>query len=262
MAEVRFTRQGRALLVLGFLCAASAPGQFVSDLEPERPISIEDARPVTYRAVAGSVDWTYNLRERRLNDYGPGFSLLYGAARGLEVGAGLRYVTRPGRNSLRGVSSGDLLLHALYGVKTETTGWPGLALRVGVQLPTGFDSKGMDLQVVGLLTRSFEAFRLHGNLRWTRLGDTNSSERRERFEGIASVDFSASRRGLTDSLLLADLSVRSNPVLGSNAIVTVEFGTRQRIGMHTLIFLGAGSEITGESDRARLRLRVGLTHIH
>ena len=249
------------LLVLLFLAATNATAQLLSDLEPERPIRIEDARPVSYRAFSGAVDWTYNVRQAHLNDHGPGFSLVYGAARSLELGGSVRYVTRPGRNALRGVSSGDIVLHALYGLTTESAGWPALALRAGVEFPTGLDSKGTDLQVAGLVTRTIGSLRLHGNLHWTRLGATTGTERHDRVEGVLGIDLLPKPRGLTDTLLLADLAYRTNPVRDGTAIVAVELGARQRIGPQTLFFVGAGSELTGEADRARLRLRAGISHV-
>ena len=73
-----------------------------------------------------------------------------------------------------------------------------------------------------------------------------------------------SLRGLTDTVVVADVSLRSNPVLGPGAssILLVELGARHRIGPQTLVFAGAGSEVTGLPDRARLTLRVGLTHLY
>src|SRR5450755_268393 len=129
-----------AAALLG-LAARTAAAQFLSDLEPDRPVSVEDARPISYRALSGSADWTYTLRKGSLNDYGPGFSLLYGAARGLETGASIRYVTRPERNATRGIASGDLTLHALYQIVDESAALPALAFRAGVEFPTGLDSK-------------------------------------------------------------------------------------------------------------------------
>ena len=246
---------------LFFFVAAAALGQTLSDLEPERPLAVEDARPVAYREVSGSADWTYTFRQERINDYGPGFSLLYGAARGLEAGAAIRWVTRPERNANRGIASGDLMIHALYQLASETAGRPALAFRLGLQFPTGLDSKGTDLHLAGLATRTFDAFRLNANLVYTRLGATNSSERRDRIDGILGVDFLLpDRRGLTDTLLLADAAVRSNPVVGGGVILQLEAGVRRRIGAQTILFAGAGSDVTGRSDRARLRLRIGLTH--
>ena len=242
------------------LTAPTALAQYVGDLEPDRPVSVEDARPVAFREFSASADWTYNKREEDLNDHGPGFSLLYGAARGLEVGAAIRYVTRPGRNSLRGISSGDLFLHGLYAIRGEDAAWPALAVRVAVQLPTGLESKGTDVHATGLATRSFESFRIHGNLHWTHIERTNAGERHERVEGIAGVDFPVGPRYSTDTLLVADASLRSNPVIAGTAIFTLEAGLRRRIGMRTILFAGVGSELTGEHrDRDRVRLRAGFT---
>ena len=56
--------------------------------------------------------------------------------------------------------------------------------------------------------------------------------------------------------------MRSNPVLGQNTILEVQLGARRRIGPQTLLFAGAGSELTGRSDRARLTLRFGVTHVY
>ncbi len=239
-----------------------AHAQQLSDLEPDRPISIEDARPVSFRAFSGAVDWSFNERRDHSNDYGPGFSLLYGAARGLEVGAALRYVTRPERNAGRGISSGDLFVHALYGLHSETAGLPALAVRADLQFPTGLDSKGTDLHLALLATRSFDSFRLHGNFRFTRLGDTGPTERAERWEGVAGIDVLASRRGLTDSLLLADIVVRTNPVIDGRAVLGAEVGTRRRIGPQTVLFAGAGSEFSGGRDRRVLTLRLGVSQMY
>jgi hypothetical protein len=181
--------------------------------------------------------------------------------RGLELGAAQRYVTRPGRNALRGISSGDLEIHALYGLFGETGHRPALAARVGLSFPTGLDSRGTDLQLGGILTRSFDSFRIHGNFRWTRLGDTIPTERSDRVEGGIAVDFLASGPGRTETLILADAVVRSSPVITGNAIVTVEVGARHRIGVQTIVFAGIGSEFSDQPDRPRALFRVGISHV-
>ncbi|MEO8432039.1 MAG: hypothetical protein ABI592_11065 [Acidobacteriota bacterium] len=247
-----------ALLLAG---SRRADAQFLSDLEPERPLAMEDARPVSFHAFSGSADWTYSVRKGDLNDYGPGFSLAYGAARNLEAGAAIRWVTRPERNADRGIASGDIALHALYRLADETASRPELAVRVGLQFPTGLASKGTDLQLAALATRSFDGFRLHGNVRYARLGATVVGERQERYEGVLGFDFLPSRR-LTDTVLLADVSVRSNTVLQEKTILEIEAGARRKIGPQTLVFLGAGSELTGRTDRTRLKLRIGITHVY
>jgi hypothetical protein len=252
----------RGLIFTTLLLTTSAlPAQFLSNLEPERPIAVEDAAPVPFRALSVAVDWTYNLRHGGLNDQGPGFTVTYGALRNIEVGAAQRYVTRPGRNALRGISSGDLELHALYGFLSEGARHPALSARIGVVFPTGLDSRGTDLELGAVATRSFDALRVHANFRWTRLGDTVPTERTNRLEGGLAVDFLASRRGRTDTLLLLGAMVRSSPVLLGDDIIDVEIGARQRIGIQTIVFGSLGSVVADGSDRARLRARFGISHV-
>jgi hypothetical protein len=252
----------RVWILAGLLLAASPlHAQFLSNLEPERPITVEDATPIPYRAISAGLDWTYNVRRGGLNDQGPGWSLLYGATRGVEVGAAQRYVTRPGRNALRGISSGDLEIHALYSVLDETARRPAIAARVGLAFPTGLDSRGTDLQLGALVTRSFDSLRLHGNFRWTRLGDTIPTERSDRIEGGIAVDFLASGPGRTDTLIVGDVTVRTSPVKLGDAIVNVEVGARQRVGVQTIVFAGLGTEISDQPDRPRALVRVGISHV-
>jgi hypothetical protein len=245
-----------ALFAAGLFAASFLPAQILPNLEPERPLAVEDATPIPYRALSAAIDWTYNLRRGGLNDQGPGLSLTYGVLRDLQIGAAQRYVTRPGRNALRGISSGDLELHALYGLVAEGARRPALAARIGVVFPTGLDSRGTDLELGGIATRSFGAFRVHGSVRWTRLGDIVPTERADRL----AVDFLASAAGRTDTLILADATVRSSPLITGNAILDVEVGARQRIGIQTVAFGVIGSQISDTPDRPRLRLRLGLSH--
>jgi hypothetical protein len=253
--------RGWVVAGLLLLAATSLPAQFLSNLEPQRPIAVEDAAPIPFRAISAGVDWTYNVRRGGLNDQGPGWSVLYGAMRSLEVGAAQRYVTRPGRNALRGIASGDLEVHALYGLLDESARRPALAARVGLIFPTGLDSRGTDLQLGALLTRSFDSFRLHGNFRWTRLGDTVPTERSDRIEGGLAVDFLASGPGRTDTLILGDVTVRTSPVKLGDAIVNIELGVRHRVGVQTIVFGGVGSEISDQPDRPRVLFRVGISHV-
>jgi hypothetical protein len=55
--------------------------------------------------------------------------------------------------------------------------------------------------------------------------------------------------------------VRSNPVIGGDAIVNVEVGARHRIWVQTIVFAGIGSEISDQPDRPRVLFRVGISHV-
>ena len=51
-------------------------------------------------------------------------------------------------------------------------------------------------------------------------------------------------------------------MIGASAILSIEAGLRRRVGSQTVVFAGAGSSLTGERDRAGLRLRLGISHIY
>jgi hypothetical protein len=248
-------------LLAGLLAVTPLSAQILPNLEPERPLAVEDAAPIPFRALSVAVDWTYNLRRGGLNDQGPGVSITYGVVRDLQIGFAQRYVTRPGRNALRGISSGDVELHALYGLVEEGRRRPALAARLAVVFPTGLDSRGTDLQLGAIATRSFDALRAHASLRWTRLGDIVPNERADRVEGGLAVDFLMSRAGRTETLLLADVTVRTSPLVTGDAIVDVEVGARQRIGIQTAVFGAIGSQLSDTPDRPRLRVRLGISHL-
>jgi hypothetical protein len=253
--------RGALIAALLFTTTVPLPAQILPNLEPERPLEIEDATPIPFRALSAAVDWTYNVRRGGANDEGPGISITYGVWRRLEVGAAQRYVTRPGRNALRGISSGDLELHALYQIAPEGARRPAVAARVGLVFPTGLDSRGTDLDLGAIATRSFDTLRVHASFQWTRLGDTVPNERADRLEGGLAFDFLASGAGRTDTLLMAGVRVRSSPVITDNAIVDVEVGARQRIGIQTAVFGALGSQLSDTPDRPRLRVRLGISHL-
>jgi hypothetical protein len=116
--------------------------------------------------------------------------------------------------------------------------------------------------MAALATRSFERIRVHANFLWTRRGATRATERADRIDGILGADCLVNTRGQTDTLLVTDIGLRTNPVLGGTDILFVDGGLRQRIGVQTIFFLGAGSELKGDRDRAHFTMRVGLTHIY
>jgi hypothetical protein len=240
--------------------AAAAPGQPIADLERERPLSLEDARPIVYPGFSVAADFTTNVREEDPDDFGPGLSLRYGAARRLELGAGMRWVTNPETSADRGIRSGDLRVHALYRAFEESATAPAIAFRADLIFPTGLDSRGTDLELSAIATRSFQAARVHVNLRWERLGDALPAEVADRWYFGIGTDFLPPGHGTTNLLLAAAATLRSSALTEGKTNLGLESGLRWRIGMGTVLFGFAGSEFTGDDARAVLSLRVGATH--
>jgi hypothetical protein len=245
-----------ALLV----AAARTQGQPIADLERERPLSVEDARPIVYPGFSIAADFTTNWRKEEPNDFGPALSLRYGAARRLELGADVRWVNHPSQNASRGISSGDLRVHALYRAFEESATAPAVAFRADLMFPTGLDSRGTDLELSAIATRSFQAARLHVNLRWERLGDVLPTERADQWFFGLGTDFLPPGRGATDLLLAAAATLRSSGLIDGSTNIGLEGGVRWRVGMGTELFGSAGSEFVGDDARARFSLRLGASH--
>lgn len=240
--------------------ALHAGAQEISNLEAGRPVTIEDATPVDWEAFSASLDWAAAQREDGVNYSGPGLSLLYGAARNFELGAQTRWVTNPHLNARRGISSGDLDVHGLWGLLPETGNLPAIGLRADIFLPTGVASHGTNLSATALVTRSFEHFRVHGNFGILYVGDTRTGERRNRLFAVVGMDAAPLGPWDTDTLLVADVFVRQSVREGDTAVTGAEIGVRQRIGMQTLLYAGFDHEFDGPSGRVRYRGIVGMTH--
>ncbi len=247
-------------LVLAAAASSAALGQEISDLPAGRPVTIEDATPLAWQAFSFSADWASAQRNDGVNYSGPAFSLLYGVARGVEAGVETRLLTHPHLNAERGIGSGDLDVHALGALLSESTSRPALAVRADVFLPTGVASHGTNLSGEVLATRSFDAFRLHANAGFLYVGDTRPEERRERLFAVFGGDVAPLGPWNTDTLLVGDLFVRQSVGRRGHTTAGAEIGVRQRMGMQTLIYAGLLKEFSGEGDRVRYRGLIGLTH--
>jgi hypothetical protein len=249
-----------ALALVAVLGAASAGAQEISNLESGRPVTMEDATPLAPGSLSFSADYAYARRLDNVDYAGPAFSLAGGVVAGLELGAETRLLTNPRLNASRGIGSGDLDIHLLGAVRTESGGAPALAVRVDTFLPTGFASHGTNLSGEVIATRSFDSFRLHAALGNLYVGSTRPSQRRNEVYGILGFDVPAFGPWRTDTVAMADVVVRQSVLTGGNVSVGVELGLRHRIGMHTLFYAGMSSEVAGEPDRVRYRGVLGLTH--
>ena len=102
--------------------------------------------------------------------------IIYGAFENTQIEIQGDLFTDP--QSLVGANkSGDLHLGVLYNFNTETLNIPAMAVRVEADLPTGVNSKGVDTQLTGILTRSFGRLRAHLNLGYSLLGSPQGQER-------------------------------------------------------------------------------------
>ncbi|HET9794286.1 MAG TPA: hypothetical protein VFS34_07475 [Thermoanaerobaculia bacterium] len=240
--------------------AHPAAAQEVSNLEAARPVAMEDAAPLERGTYSASADYAYARRLDNVDYAGPAFSLVAGVLRGLEIGADSRLLTNPTMNASRGIGSGDLDIHALAALHTETDHAPALAVRADGILATGFASHGTNVSAELIATRSFESFRLHATAGALYVGSTRPDERRNRVYGLIGFDARPFGPWRTDTLAMADVVVRQSVLTGGKVSVGIELGLRHRIGLQTLFYAGMGGEVAGDPDRVRYRGLLGLTH--
>ncbi len=240
--------------------ALPAAAQEISNLEAARPVAMEDATPLDRGTWSASADYAYARRLDNVDYAGPALSLEAGVLRGVEIGGETRLLTNPTMNAARGIGSGDLDLHALAALHTETAGGPALAVRADGILATGFASHGTNVSAELIATRSFESFRLHATGGVLYVGSTRPEERRNRVYGVFGFDARPSGPWRTDTLAMADVVVRQSVLTGGKVSVGLELGLRHRIGLQTMFYAGLGSEVAGDPDRIRYRGLLGLTH--
>lgn len=247
-------------MLLLLLLGSPAFAQEISNGEAGRPISVEDAFPVSPGSYSGSFDYAFAWRRDGVEYSGPAVSILYGALPGLEVGAETRVLTSPRRNASRGIGSGDLDIHLLGQAVSEARGAPAVALRFDMFLPTGFASHGLNLSPRLLLTKSFDSVRIHANVGTTYVTSLRIGERRSQLFAAVGFDLLPGSSWNTDTLLMADIIARQSVASGGDPSAGIEVGLKQRIGMQTVLYAGAASEIAGEPDRIRFRGILGVTH--
>lgn len=150
----------RVLRFFSFILLGLLPAPLLAldhdNLDPNRPIGMEDAYAIPKGEIGmeGGVRFNDRREGRTRVIFQP--QIIYGAFENAQIEIQGDLFTEP--NSLVGASkSGDLHLGLLYNFNTETLALPAMALRVETDLPTGVNSRGVDTQVTGILTRSFAA---------------------------------------------------------------------------------------------------------
>lgn len=246
-----------ALLLLGLLPAPLLALDH-DNLDPNRPIGMEDAYAIPKGEIGmeGGVRFNDRRESRTRVTFQP--QIIYGAFENAQIEIQGDLFTEP--NTLVGASkSGDLHLGLLYNFNTETVSLPAMALRVETDLPTGVNSKGVDTQVTGILTRSFGRLRAHLNAGYTVLGSPQGQERPGAYRAVAAVSYPLGYPSSFRDTLIASLYTRQSDLRGQRNHTGVEVGIRHQLTSRLVVDAGLGSEFIGPTDRAALLGTVGLS---
>ncbi|TAK07720.1 MAG: hypothetical protein EPO39_05955 [Candidatus Manganitrophaceae bacterium] len=137
------------------------------NLDPGRPMVIEDAQPIEFRAFEFQLGLPrYTRRDGGADalSFEPG--LTWGFARDGQVGIEGENVTR--RDGEAKNSFGDTQIHLLYNLNQESEALPAIALRPEFSLPTGaFGGDHFHAGLKGIASKTFGMNRLHLNGSYT-----------------------------------------------------------------------------------------------
>lgn len=245
-------------MILAVPCPASGWSLDHDNLDPNRPIAIEDAYVIPKGEIGleGGVRFNDRRTEGTRLTFQP--QIIYGAFDNTQIEIQGDLFTEP-RTVVGANKSGDLHIGVLYNFNTETMLWPALAARVETDLPTGVNSTGVDTQVTGILTRSFGRLRAHLNAGYTILGSPQGQERPGAYRLVAAVSYPLGYPTSFLDTLIASVYTRQSDLRGQRNHTGVEVGIRHQLTSRIVLDAGLGTEFIGPVDRAALQGTVGVS---
>lgn len=228
------------------------------NLDPNRPIGMEDAYPVPQGeiGVEGGVRFNDRREGRTRVTFQP--QIIYGAFANTQIEIQGDLMTDP-QTVVGANKSGDLHLGVLYNFNTETIKLPAFAVRVEAELPTGVNSQGVDTQLTGIMTRSFGRLRMHLNAGYTILGSPQGQERPGTYRAIAALSYPLGYPTSFRDTLIASIYTRQSDLRGQCNNTGIEVGLRHQLTSRIVLDGGLGTEFYGPSDRAALLGTVGVS---
>lgn len=248
----------QAILLAALLWPSAGVALDHDNLDPNRPIGMEDA----YAIPKGEIGLEGGVRfnDRREGSTRVTFQpqIIYGAFNNTQIEIQSDLLSDPSTVT-GGNKSGDLHLGLLYNFNTETISLPAFAARIEVDLPTGVNSKGVDTQMTGILTRSFGRLRVHLNAGYTVLGSPQGQERSGAYRAVAAASYPLGYPTSFRDTLIASVYTRQSDLQGQRNNTGVEIGIRHQLTSRMVLDGGLGTEFDGPSDRAALLGTMGLS---
>jgi hypothetical protein len=251
----------RSLIWSLALLMVTAPAAYAIDhknLDEGRPLRLDDAYAIASGELAVEVGAGFAL-ERRAPDRGVfPVEVLYGALPNLQLGLGTTLLTDP-REAHEQTKSGDLRVSGLYNVNQETLTLPAFGLKVELNLPTGVDSAGVDVEVKGIVTRSIDRLSLHLNAGYAFLGGTTGEEQDGRYGVTLGASYPVGAPQYTRTTLVGDLFTEQGDRRGGSNVFGAELGFRHQLTQRVVVDAGIGSELAGPADRSSLFVTTGVS---
>ena len=228
------------------------------NLDPNRPIAIEDAYVIPKGEIGLEGGMTFNDRKEGKSRIGFQPQIIYGAFYNTQIEIMSGLVTKP--NTVQGNDkSGDLSIAALYNFNTETLQLPAFAARAEVGLPTGVNSKGVDTELTGVMTRSFGRWRSHVNVGYTFVGSPQQNGRPGIYRAVAAVSYPLGYPMSFRDTIIANVFTRQSDTKGQRNPTGLGIGLRHQVSSRIVFDAGLGTEFYGPADRSVVFGTVGVS---
>jgi hypothetical protein len=249
-----------AVLVLAIVANFTSPAVAIDhkNLDEGRPLRLEDAYAIANGELAVEVGAGGVFERRGPNRAVFPIELLYGLPRNLQLSIGSFLATDP-RDIDDQEKAGDVRLSVLYNLNQETLRVPAFAGKVSLNLPTGVDSSGVDVELKGIATKSIDRLSIHLNGGYRFLNGTERDERDGRYEIAVGASYPIGAPKHTRTIVIGDVFTEQSKRRGASNTVGLELGVRHQLTPRLVLDGGVGSEIAGPGDRAPLFLNVGVS---
>lgn len=252
------TRSILAALTWVMLTTPAAYGLDHKNLDEGRPLRLEDAYPIASGELAVEAGAGFTLGRRSADRGVFAVEILYGAVPNLQLGLGTTPSTDP-RSIDEQTKSGDLQIGALYNFNQETLTLPALGLKLTVNLPTGVNSSGVDVEVKGIVTKSVGRLSLHLNAAYEFIAGEEEGEREGQYEFALGSTYPVGAPRYTRTTLVGDVFTHQAVRSGDSNVVGVEFGFRHQLTPQMVVDAGIGTEFAGPAERSCLFFTSGLS---
>jgi hypothetical protein len=248
------------IAVVGLVVATAVPVRAIDhkNLDEGRPLRLEDPYPIAAGEWALEAGAGFRLA-RRGSDQGVfPLEVLYGPLPNLQLGVGSVLFTDP-REIDEQTKSGDLQLSGLYNFNQETLTLPAFGAKLTINLPTGVKSSGVDVELKGLATKSFDRLSVHLNAAYAFASGTARGERDGRYELALGASYPIGAPRYTRTTLVGDLFAEQATQRGEPEIVGVEVGFRHQLTPRLVLDAGIGTEFVGPAERSAFFFTTGVS---
>ncbi len=254
-------RLAAALLPL-LLLSSAAHAIDHDNIDAGRPLLFEDAISIAYRERAYEVGAALGFPKRRSVGLGLSAEYLYGFARNMHFSVDFdpSIGGRAGNSDTR-ADIGDVSVGLFRSLNRETLGTPAVAVRADVSLPTGRGSRGPQVRLRGILSRTVRQYsRIHLNADANIIFRPETGERAIQPALVLGLTRPLGYPTRFDRTGLAEIAVRGGEENGSGAVMSAGVGLRQQVTVRSVVDVGVQSDVAAlgrDTDRTALRLVAG-----